>query len=69
MDIKDYLQRAENIRKDRLMSRLDLAYESKINPQTFINIMRKPESCSLTTMQKLKMFVDKWETRNFSDIH
>lgn len=66
MDIKDYLQRTENIRKNRLMSRIDLSYETKISPQTFFNIMKKPESCSLMTMQKLKAFVVKWEDNNMS---
>jgi hypothetical protein len=66
MDGKDYIERAEIIRKNRFMSRFDLAYETKIHPQTFINIMKKPESCSLTTLQKLRAFVLKWENNNMS---
>jgi len=66
MDVKDYVQRAEKIRIKRIMSRLDFSHESRIHPLTFTNIMKKPETCSLITMQKLRSFVLKWEDNNMS---
>ncbi len=66
MDVKDYLLRMEIIRKDRLLSRSALAYESKISHQTILNLLKNPESCSLIIMQKLKAFVHKWENNNLS---
>ena len=64
MDIKDYLQRAEIIRKNRFMTKRDLSYETRIDPQTLINIAKNPSTCSLATMKKLKGFVDKWEIKS-----
>ncbi len=58
MDVKNYLEKAENIRKKELMSLMDLVKELNISFATLSRIKEKPETCSLKTMRKLKKFVD-----------
>lgn len=62
MDVKVYLDRAENIRKNELISVMDLVKELDISFNTLRRIQKHPETCSLKTMRKLKMFVDRRET-------
>jgi hypothetical protein len=59
MDVKSYLEKAEIIRKNELMSVIDLADELDIAFSTWKRVNKNPEICSLKTMRKLKMFVDK----------
>jgi hypothetical protein len=59
MDVKNYLEKAEMIRKNELMSIIDLANELNIAFTTWKRVNANPEICSLKTMRKLKMFVDK----------
>ena len=63
MDVVDYLKRAEEIRKNELWSRIDLASELGIAFNTLVRIERFPAICALKTKKKLKMFVEKWEKR------
>ena len=59
MDVKSYLEKAEIIRKNELMSQIDLVKELNIAFNTLVRIKQHPELCSLKTMRKLKIFVDK----------
>jgi hypothetical protein len=59
MDVKSYLEKAEIIRKNELMSVIDLVNELNIAFGTWRRINDFPEVCSLKTMRKLKIFVDK----------
>lgn len=58
MDVKSYLQKAEVIRKNELMSVMDLVREINISFDTLRRIKARPETCSLRTMRRLKAFVD-----------
>ncbi len=58
MDVKSYLEKAEIIRKNELMSQIDLVKELDIAFNTLVRIKQYPEACSLKTMRKLKKFVD-----------
>ncbi len=61
MDVKSYLEKAEIIRKNELMSQIDLVNELDIAFNTWKRVNQNPEVCALKTMRKLKMFVDKRE--------
>lgn len=63
MDVVDYLKRAEEIRKQELWSRIDLANELGIAFNTLTRIERFPAICSLKTKKKLKLFIEKWEKK------
>ena len=63
MDVVDYLKRAEEIRKNELWSRVDLANELGIAFNTLTRIEQFPAVCSLKTKKKIKQFVDKWENK------
>lgn len=69
MDVKNYLERAETIRKNELMSVMDLADQLDIAFNTLKRIKTHPDACALKTMKKLKMFVEKWEDKNMSVSH
>lgn len=63
MNVKDYLERAEVIRNNELMSIADLVNEIGIAFNTLKRLQIEPETCALKTMRKLKLFVDKWEQK------
>jgi len=58
MDVKKYIDRVETIRKNELLSVMDLVKELNIAFDTLRRIKEKPETCSLKTMRKLRDFVD-----------
>lgn len=58
MDVKSYLERAEFIRKSELMTARDLARVIDISYPTWTKLRAHPETCSIKTMRKLKMFID-----------
>lgn len=70
MDIKSYLDKIEIIRKNELITQMELSDQLGISWNTLKRIREKPEICALRTMRKLKAFVDIREDkygRNGSD--
>lgn len=63
MDVVDYLKRAEEIRKHEFWSRVDLANELGVAYNTLTRIEQFPAICSLKTKKKLKLFIEKWESK------
>lgn len=62
---EEYLEAAETIRKGELMSVMDLVREIDINYVTLKRIQKNPSSCSLKTVRKLKIFVDKFNDKQY----
>lgn len=59
MDVKSYLEKIDVIRKNELMSVMDVVRELNIAFNTMVRLRKFPETCSLKTMRKLKAFVDR----------
>jgi ribosome-binding protein aMBF1 (putative translation factor) len=62
MDVIDYLKRAEEIRKQKLISRIDLVREMDIAYNTLTRLEKAPCAYSLKTARKIKSYVEKWES-------
>jgi DNA-binding XRE family transcriptional regulator len=60
--VVDYLKRAEEIRKQKFISRTDLAKEIGISYNTLIRLDKEPCAYALKTMRSLKSYVEKWES-------
>jgi len=64
MTVREYLEKVEAIRKIEFLSSKVLAEELNISWNTLTRIKSNPESAQLSTMKKIKKFVDAWEAKN-----
>lgn len=64
MTIREYIEKVEAIRKIEFISRVELARELNIAYSTLLRIQSNPDLCRLTTVKKVKKFVDAWELKN-----
>jgi hypothetical protein len=69
MDVKNYLERAEVIRKDRLLTFAEMCEEIGITYQTLQGLRKTPDWARMKTLKKLKVFVERWELKNMSQMH
>ncbi|HEY5267749.1 MAG TPA: hypothetical protein VII94_01290 [Candidatus Saccharimonadales bacterium] len=66
MTIAEYLKKLETIREHEFISATKLVRDLNISHNTLMRIRRFPETCSMQTMRKIKVFVDAWEANNVS---
>lgn len=64
MTVTDYVNKLKYICKYEFLSHGDLVRELDICHNTFLRIQQSPETCTMRTMRKIKLFVDKWEEKN-----
>jgi len=66
MTIIEYVKKLDEICKSEFIPAIELVRELDIAHNTLMRIRRDPEGCSMKTMKKIKVFVDKWEAKNMS---
>jgi len=63
MTIQEYVKKLDEICKREFIPAVTLVRELGISHHTLLKLKRNG-SCSMNTMRKIKMFVDKWEPQN-----
>lgn len=62
---QEYLEIADDIRKSRLMSVMDLIRALDISYVTLRRIQADPSKCSLKTLRKLKKYVEDFNREQY----
>jgi hypothetical protein len=69
MTREEYVKKIDEICKREFIPAVILIRDLGITHNTLMRLRKNPQSCSMKTMSKIKIFVDYWESKNMSAIH
>ncbi len=65
----EYINMLQDICNSEFISAASLVRQLNISHNTLMKVRITPDSCSMQTMRKIKLFVDNWMAQNLSVTH